>query len=94
MSTTTELLQQHKKLLDNRMTELRAEIAALQHQSAAKRSARDALNTKIAEMMATRDRLVDEINAIEQPRLHDLKSELSRVASAVGAIRLNQGETP
>lgn len=92
MSTTEELLAQQKALLQARMAEVRVEIERLLHASAPKRAALAALNAQIADMTARRDALVEQISAIEQPQLHDLKMQLSQLAQAAGAIRLGGGE--
>lgn len=92
MSTTQELLSAQKALLRTRMTELRAEIAGVKSQSAPLQSQLDA---KIAEQNALDATIADlakQIDAIEQPKLHALKMELSEVAQAEGAIKLSDGK--
>lgn len=91
MSTTQELLAGQKALLRARMVELRADIAALMAPTADLKVQRDAaiaeqnaLDTTIADLTA-------QIDAIEQPRLYELKMELSEVAQAESKIKLSDG---
>jgi hypothetical protein len=86
MPTTKELLVQQKALLRERMVELRAEIAPLIDQAAQLQAQLDAaierqnaVGIEVAELAA-------QIDAIQQPRLHELKLELGEVARAESAI--------
>lgn len=84
---TKELLQQTKALHRTRMGEIRADIDALKSQTAA---ANAELDVMVAEHAALGERIAQktaEINAIEQPRLFQLKQELADVARAEKAIK-------
>jgi chromosome segregation ATPase len=85
MSTTQELLTAQKAQLRIRMAELRAEIAGvmaidLRAELDAAIAQQNALDATIAE-------LAKQIDTLEQPKLHALKTELADVARAEIAIK-------
>lgn len=88
MATTQELLAESKAQLRGQMTKLRAAIdhvlsesAPVRERLAAKVAQQNALDAEIADLAA-------QAEAIEQPRLHELKTELADVARAESAIRV------
>lgn len=90
MNTTNNMLAEQKAALRARMAELRTEIESVKAISASKQAELDgaiaeqnALDAKVATLAA-------EVDAIEQPRLHELKMELGLVAQAESAIRVSQ----
>jgi chromosome segregation ATPase len=87
MTTTQELLAGQKSALRVRMAELRDEVAVIKLKSAPLQAQLDAAilehnaaGEKVAELAA-------QVDAIEQPALHELKSELADVARAETAIK-------
>lgn len=77
-----------KEILRARMAELREEIAAVMAPTAAKRVELEALVQKQNELSEAIATLSAEIDAAEQPKLHELKQELAEVARAEIAIKL------
>lgn len=87
MTTTQDLLTGQKAALRVRMAELRADIDAVKAQSA---SLQEQLDAAIREHNAAGDKvneLAAQVDAIEQPTLHQLKTELGEVARAESAIK-------
>ncbi len=88
MSTSQVMLSRLKAELRSRMVEIRGEIdrhmapaVVLRAQLDAKIAEQNALSKAIAD-------LVDQVDAIEQPRLRELKQELASIARAEIAIQL------
>ena len=88
MSTTQQLLADQKSLLRARMGEIRAEISDVVAASAGLKFQRDAAIAHQNRLAADISSLTAQIDAIEQPRLYDLKMELSEVARAEIAIKI------
>ncbi len=87
MATTQELLGANKALLRQRMAELRAAIAAVKAASA---PLQEQLDVAIAEHNAAGIRVTElaaQVDSIEQPLLHELKTELAEVARAESAVK-------
>jgi DNA repair exonuclease SbcCD ATPase subunit len=89
MSTTKELLAKQKAALRARMVELRADIDALIAPTADLKVQRAAAIAEQNALDATIEDFTAQIDAIEQPRLYELKMELSQVAQAESAIKLS-----
>lgn len=88
MSDTKTLLAQQKQLLRNRMAELRGEIDAIKSKTEDLRKTREAKVQEQLALDAEIEALTAQINAAEQPRLHELKQELAEIARAESAIKV------
>jgi chromosome segregation ATPase len=89
MPTTQELLSATKSQLRARMAELRAEIDSVKSTSAPLQSQLDAAIAQQNALDAIIADLAAQIDAIEQPKLHALKTELAEVARAEIAIKVS-----
>ncbi len=87
MSTTKDLLLNQRELLRTRMAELRTDIEAVKAPAVPIYAEMDALIVQHNAMGARIAELTAQANAIEQPRLHELKMELAEVARAEDAVR-------
>lgn len=87
MSTTQELLGANKALLRQRMVELRDKIAAIKSASAPLQVQLDAAIEEHNAAGVKVAGLATQVDAIEQPSLHQLKTELAEVARAEAAIK-------
>jgi predicted nucleic acid-binding Zn-ribbon protein len=83
MSTTKTLLRQ-------RMDECRAQVDAIKARTAPQRAERDALLAQQSDMDARINELTVEIRA-DDIHIVALKSEISAIASGLGASRLSGG---
>lgn len=87
MATTQELLGANKMLLRQRMAELRVAIDAVKTASAPVQAQLDAAIVEHNKAGARVTELAGQIDAIEQPLLHDLKTELAEVARAESGVK-------
>jgi hypothetical protein len=87
MATTQELLAGQKAALRVRMAELRDQIDVVKAGSATKQVQLDAAIAEHNAAGAKVAQLAAEVDAAEQPLLHQLKTELGEVACAESAIK-------
>jgi uncharacterized protein YdcH (DUF465 family) len=73
-----------KRLAQTRMAEVKAEIATVQKQTLGLREARAALIAEHSALGARIEAMTQDINAVEQPGLTDLKVELGTLARMSG----------
>lgn len=88
MATTRDLLIQQRKLLRTRMTELRSAIDKVMTPVLPIYAEIDKLLVEQGELGIKISSLTIQANELEQPKLHDLKTELAVVARAEDAVRV------
>lgn len=80
-----------KQLLRAHLIELRKQQTVILNSTEQLRMRREDMNQKIMALQVERDALTAQINAAQQPKLANLKAEISRVAQALGGPRLSDG---
>lgn len=80
-----------RDVLRDHFESLQAEIKRIEGEAEPLRAARDRLMAEIQPLEDQARELAQQIKALEQPHLAELKMELSNVAKAMGGKRMSEG---